>query len=259
MKQEVCSFLKDYMVQNRTSVVLYNLITQEMDCEYVCKEHEKLIELLKQGFSECLCSTNLLSNEGIETIKEFEQKMNSHVLGDSCYVLLRNEEKKPCQWMNLTYRLLNENNTAVIVLKNVNKEVNEKLIDSLYDKKIMSGVARGDSYFIVNIDDEIILSSYGKLAIKTKNFKEQVRYISSMCDEMSQRVRLALSKENLLRLIEKNSTFELLDVLIKDIDNNPKWFKVTGMCVKHPISGKKIIQITFLDIDVNYREAESIK
>lgn len=261
MRQEVCSFMRDYMAQNGTSVVLYNFITREMDCELVCKEHENFVKLLKQGFSEGLCSTNLISNDSLETIKEFEQKMNSRISSDSCYVSVRNDVTKPFQWMNLTYKLLGENeeDIAIVILKNVHNEVNEKLLDSLYDKEIMSGVAHGDSYFIVNIDDGVILSSYGKLAIKTKNFKEQVDYIASMCDEMSQKVRATLGKDNLLKLIEKNSTFELLDVLIKDIDNKPKWFKVTGMCVKHPISGKNVIQITFFDIDVNYREAESIK
>ena len=133
------------------------------------------------------------------------------------------------------------------------------LLYSFYKASISSGVAKGNSYFIINLDDQIICSSYGKFAIKTQNFAEQINYIASMCGENAQKFCSLCSVENLLKLSKESSSFDIMDVLIKGDDGLPKWYKVKALYAMHPDSEKNYIQLVFVDVDSVYREAELIK
>ncbi|MBO4726675.1 MAG: GGDEF domain-containing protein, partial [Clostridia bacterium] len=122
------------------------------------------------------------------------------------------------------------------------------------------GISKGNSYFIINIDDEFVLDSSGKFAIKSKALKEQVNYIASLCcDGTANKLRTVLSKDNLFKLYNENNTNDLIDVLIQDMDGIQKWFKFSAIYAKHLISNKTFAHITFADIDDTYRASEDIK
>lgn len=260
--KELNVLLKDAIMYDKTSVIAYNQITHIVDVEVLNKEHNMLINLLKNGFFDGLIDAGFIAPRCIKAAKEFVQKINSGAKSGECNIFVKDGTDKPFYWVRFTF-VSNKSTLAepltIITIKNKDDEFNKKLINKFYKKEITNGVCKGNSYFVVNLDDETIYNSYGNLAIKTKNFKEQINYIASMCDENAQQVRSALSKDNLLKQSDNNKVVELLNVLIHNIGGMSKWFKVSAIYIKHPLNNVNFVQIVFWDIDADYREAEDIK
>ena len=262
MSQEFNSLLKDIVSQNGISVLTYNLQTKEVQDEVLCKEHSYIVDILKNGFFNELIQSKLIAYDCINDVKNFVECINSGCAECQCDAYIKNEEQDSYSWFNFEYKQC-DNGTqegyAFIKIKSSDEIVHKKLLNSFWNKQINSGVEDGNSYFIIDLDDEIIYRSYGKLAIKTRDFYEQINYIASMCGDSAQKLRSAFCKENLLKYADKVSKIELMDVLIQNIEGNPKWYKVKALYAKHPISGKNFVFVTFLDIDAAYRETETVK
>ena len=251
------NLLKDTILCDGLSILSYNLSTHTTHVEVANKEHNKLLELLKDDLFNKLIEAKLIAPNCANTAKEFMQKIDAGAQSGKCDLFVRESVDKPYAWFRFAFQT--SESITMIAVKNEDDDVQKKLISSLYNKQVVDGMDHGNSYFIVNIDDETIYNSCGKLAIKTKDFKEQVNYIASMCNEMSQQLRQVLGKNNLLKMSDKNNVVELMDVLIHNIDGISKWFKIEAVYIKHPLSGANFAQIIFVDVDNSHRESEDIK
>lgn len=261
---ELSKMYKEVAVQNGLSVMTCNLESNVCDFKVIDNSIKEISDIIMEDFPNALIKNNLIAKDCIVVIKEFCEKISNGIPNGECTILIRNSVGQAFKWFHFSFSLSGDkwdkDTVACISIRQIDEDVNNKLLNGFWSKEIVSGIGRGNSYFMINVDDEFILNARGKFAIETKNLQEQVDYIADLCcDGSSQKIRQILSKENLLKIYDENESIELLDVLIQDIDGIQRWFKIKVVFTRHYINNKIFAHITFTDIDVKHRAAEDIK
>ena len=71
--KDINNTLKNVITQNCTSTILYNLDTHSINIEFVAKEHENIVNSLKDILSGLKIESTFIAKDGVKTIKEIFQ------------------------------------------------------------------------------------------------------------------------------------------------------------------------------------------
>lgn len=263
---EYNEILKNVAMKNDTSIMLYNLKTGTKEFSVVADGLARVTCALEEKFPNQLVESKLISQGCISAFNSFVESMNNGIPNGQCNILFRAEVNLPFTWMRFDYSIISSDfqfePIVVVSYKEVNSEVNNRLISGFWIKKIKDGVSHhGNSYFLVNVNDGVIFDACGKLAIKTSKLDEQVKYIAGLCCEesMAQTICDVLSQDNLIRLYNQNVESETHNVLIQDLDGIQRWFEINIFFSNNYLNKKLFAHIEFLDIDIKFRAVEDIK